>query len=351
MGKKFYKVLVPVYALICLASVVGIVYSADLYPVLPDEKAQYFMSAALVATGVLSGSVVHALVHETGHVIPLLLNKAEIVEFSVLGLRVQTLYGKRKVGFSLKSGYSGYVSFVMKQYENSQIVAYNSAIGAGIGSLLTIMLLAPVFHFVHNYYVYCIVGGAYIATLYSVLVNYLSLMPTSDGELIFFAEKSYEIYHAIREVESRLYYGERLSEMPDELFSDEKSYLNGYYSLLRSLEKGDLAEAEKLLPKLREENEKYFINQPITLDLQEFFISVTKGDASAVEKLKDRVLDFCDREINPTSLRVQIAYRKSVNDTEWTEALEKTFTAQENNSFKGLFLTEKAILEYFSAGA
>ena len=70
MKGKLYRILIPLYFVLCMFLCGGIVFSADAFPILGDEKAQYLLSFGLVVVGLGIGKIIHAVFHEICHIIP-----------------------------------------------------------------------------------------------------------------------------------------------------------------------------------------------------------------------------------------------------------------------------------------
>ncbi len=347
MKNKIYKILVPIYFVCCLAMLCAIVHVADIF-YFPNKTLQVFLSILLCLVGLIAGCVVHSLFHELGHVAHIL-RSAVILEFNILFLKFTKTKQGYKVKFLFKPQYGGYVSFVAKNAENAGNLPYVSSIGAWVGSFLSLVAFIIPFSLVvdKNYFATCILGGGAVYVIFAMCLNFLSFMPSSDGGLLFFSKKNNAEVSSRCTVESFLYQGLSLGEMSDELFSSDGGFVNGYYSVLRELEKGDVSSAEELLEKTAVENKKSYDNQPIALDLQKFYIAILKRDQKTVDELRDEVVDFCDDEVSPTTLRVMIAYRKLTGDKEWENALRKTF-ASGDCVLSGLYKTEKNILDKLS---
>ncbi len=346
MKYKIYKILLPIYGIICLVLACGVIYSADAYPVLASEKSQYLLSLVYVIIGLVVGKVIHAIFHEIAHLLPLIGKKAVILEFGLLGFYYNKLGKDKKFGFKL-SQFDGYVTFVTKNVESCGFYVYSSIISAGIGSFLSGLFCLVLFRFVDNYYIYCIFGGGLISCVYSLLVNFLSWMPTSDGILLNDTKNSFDEIICKCETQSRLYFGESLVAMPENIFYSEENKCNLAFSYLRSLQLGDVEKCKNLLNVWEQENKKTLNNRHIDLLLEKFYLALLEKDVVFIEKHSDEVVAYCDKNIDYQTLRVMIGYRKFLGDNLWAETLIKTFDNSSSNGLEGLYNTEKEIIDKF----
>ncbi len=347
MKNKIYKVLLPVYSVICLVLLVGISYAADDYPIFESQLMQFLLSLGLCILGGIVGNAIHLVLHEIGHVVPLL-KKAEIFEFSVLFVTFLKADKGYKVKLFKNSKYGGAVAFVGKSPETAGVLVFSSALWAWVATLISLVVYAFSFYLSNSYIAYCLLGGATLGTFYSLLVNFLSGMPSSDGTLLFRPDRHTDRVFALCETESRLYLGDSLLDMNERLFYSEENKVNSYYSYLRLMQKGDLENAKKMLEICCKENEKTFDNEPIALDLEKFYLALIENDQATIDYLKDDVVYYCDKNINATTLRVMVKYRKFTGETDWERALRATFERQSDGVFKGLFKTEKDVYDKFS---
>lgn len=346
MKNKIYKFLLPAYTVLCILLFVGITYVADDYPQFASGVTQFFVSLLLCAVGSVIGAVIHFILHELGHLLPLI-NKSVIMKFSVLGVT----FTKTEKGYKpsiKKSEYGGEVVFVGKNPNTAGALVFTSCLVAWVSTLLTLIVFAFLFYFSNSFVWYCLLGGATVSTFYSLLLNFLSGMPSSDGILLFNPKKHVERIFSICETESRLMLGESFLEMPDELFYSENNRINSYYSYLRLLEKGDLSLAKELLDIAVCENEKTRDNQRIALDLEKFYLALAFDDNKIINELEDVAVDYCDANVNPTTLRIMIKYRAKRGDVQWETVLRTSFETCSKKAFKGLFKAEKTICDKFS---
>lgn len=347
MKNKVYKVLLPVYSVICLVLLVGISYAADDYPIFESQLMQFLLSLGLCVLGGIVGNAIHLVLHELGHVIPLL-KKAEIFEFSVLFITFIKVDKGYKVKLFKNLKYGGKVAFVGKNPETAGVLVFSSALWAWVATLVSLVIYSFLFYLSNSYIAYCVFGGATLGTFYSLLINFLSGMPSSDGTLLFRPDRHTDRVFALCETESRLYLGESLLDMSDKLFYSEENKVNSYYSYLRLMQKGDLENAKNMLEISCKENEKTLDNEPIALDLEKFYLALIENDKNTVDVLKDDIVYYCDKNINATTLRVMVKYRQFTGEADWARALRVTFERQSNGVFKGLFKTEKDIYDKFS---
>ena len=346
MKGKLYRILIPLYFVLCMFLCGGIVFSADAFPILGDEKAQYLLSFGLVVVGLGIGKIIHAVFHEICHIIPLKGKGAVILEFGLLGFYFRREGDAKRFGFKF-SDIDGYVSFVTKNPEKCGIYVYSSIIIAGVGSVLSCVLTAILFRLVDNYFVFCLFGGGFVSSIYSLMVNFLTDMPSSDGAILYNAKTNFDNILAVCETQSRLYLGESLLEMKSDLFFGDENKVNLYYSYLKKLAIGDLDGAKNLLNILERENEKTFDNRPITLRLEKFFIAVLDSNVDYVEKEKTYLTWYADRNVDLQTLRIMAVYRKRFGDEAWANALKATFDKMENKALKGLYESEKQIINKF----
>lgn len=295
----------------------------------------------IIAVALISfcvGCVLSALLHELGHLLPLI-GKAKVLEFSVLFLAFKLTPFGYKLGFT-REGYGGYASFALNKGVSAKSMLRRSVLGALAASVLCALNFSIMAVISCRSSGRAVCGGAIFAALVSahmLLINFFTFSPSTDGAVLFNARGALDEAALTVETESGLFRGEKLSEMPDELFSGGG---NAFYTSLRLLEMGESDLAESVVNDAESAD-----NRSIALLSQKFYFAVLNKNAPLIDELKYIVPEL-DADGGPTSLRVLIAYRGYTGEKEWQRLLAETFSKQsENCLFKGLYETEKTIVE------
>lgn len=342
---KIYKLLIPVYAVLSVAVFLAVCYYSREYSVLGDIFQQCLLSGLIALLGVVFGYVLHTVLHELGHLLAVMGGGVKVIKFGVLFLSVVWTGEKYECRFSFKNRTAGEFVFVAKNPDNAGFFVFRSVLGAMVASFLTLFITILLIKFIDTYVAYCLLGGMASCIIYLVLLNFLSFMPTTDGLLVYANDFVVNDVFAVCSVESYLYKGVRLANMPNDLFEKTESGVNLFYSALKKLYEGDLACAKELFVRLENMWSISADNRLIAVRLQLFYIAIMQHDVDYVAKNENDVLDCLDNFLSPCALRVAIAFRLFKGDVEWAKILSQTFDKMQFGLELGLLSDEKQIID------
>lgn len=353
MKTKLHKILVPLYSII--AFVIAVAVFVLHINIAAADNTIYWKAAIVTVVALIFGVIFCSLIHELGHLIALKAMKAKITEFAVLGFIKKTENGKSKVKFSFKNAYNGFVEFIVPDPRDAEKTLTASLIGGELASITSIAffiilsvvfsLIPPLKGTVASSLIHLFFSINTIYACFFMLVNFASLIPSSDGSIILDRNNSFKQSVAHLSMQSLLYAGKSLAD-----FGDNYNFANcEYYNYLYCLQKNKLEEAKVELAKAEEFN-KLTNCLPTSLFVSEkFFIAVIEKNVEEIEKFKDEAISFCDENSSPTTFRILLAYRTYTNESEWAELIKNSFEKMNDCLLKGCYLTEKQICDNYIA--
>ncbi|MGN0819598.1 MAG: hypothetical protein ACI4M6_04265 [Christensenellaceae bacterium] len=353
MNAKINGFLYRFYILLSAFSLFVILFTVK--NVLPEtpKTSDYLIGASLILVGLPTGAVLFSLFHEGGHILGVKADKGFIIEYCISGFTRRYDGEKFRFGFSFKNFCQGYVSFVSKDYKKVGATYYKSLNFALFCSLLCSALVALLFVFSKNVYTYSLFGGMTVASLYMTAINFLVFFPTSDGGELFLKKKYQKATFCGLEIQSRLFYGESLAEMPGELFELQTVEKNiGYYKYLRLLETCNKKTAfnylDEVLSYYKKSGEQAS-QVPIEFEIEDFYRDVLNGDDEKILAKQEEMVSICELNESPLTLRVMSAYRLYLGDSTWHMVLKNRLQGMTTFQLVGLLKTEKAIADKYSA--
>ncbi len=313
--------------LVVSAAVIAFVLGLQLSPYENRLKTVLIALLLSVASGVC-WYLVHNAMHELMHALFCAAFGGKVIEIAFWGIRFYRKGERFKLGFSLRSSFAGWTSFVTLRAKESYKTLYFSLFGGLLGTLITIITCAVTFRISSSFFGYYLSIIGFFVLLYLLIVNFICDFPSNDGHLLFLRNEGYSDFcnTAIRlETEGYLYHGKSLTEIESfdmlETFAEEKK--PNYYDYLTLLETGDIESAITTLEEI-DKNLKSSDNELIDPFIERIFIySVTNNELEA-----DRAFDLCGNALEesfPDAIRAHAVYRKLKGEKDWYLLLKESY--------------------------